>query len=98
MEYEVHAFLGTVCIGDALSHKYNVGEKRAILFYLKTDEGSDYNEVKATAMITELGFDNVEFSKIGKINHEIASTGSNKECYYDALNSGSALVLYSDPL
>ncbi|GAA3974497.1 hypothetical protein [Mucilaginibacter dorajii] len=98
MEYEVHAYLGTVCIGNDLSDKYTVGEKRAILFYLKADEGSSYDEIKAEDMIINLGFVNVEFSKIGKISHEKASVGSNKEYYYDAIEFGSALVLYTDPI
>jgi hypothetical protein len=98
MEYEVHAYLGTVYIGEELSEKYPVGEKRAIMFYLRSDKNSEYDENKAENMVFDLGFVNIEFSKVAKISPEKVILGSNKEYYYKALESGAALVLYSDPL
>jgi hypothetical protein len=98
MEYEVHAYLGTVYIGEGLSEKYTTGEKRAILFYLRADKDSEYDESKAENMIIDLGFVNIEFSKVGKVSPEKVALGSNKEYYYRAIESGSALVLYSDPI
>jgi hypothetical protein len=98
MEYEVHAFLGTVYIGERLSENYPMGEKRGILFYLRADKDSEYDENKAENKIIDLGFVNIQFSKVAKVSPEKVALSSNKEYYYEALESGAALVLYSDPL
>lgn len=98
MAYEVHIYSGTACITEKSSYKYPVGEKHPILLYLREEENSEYDPIEAEQIVSNLGLDNVEFSRMGKVSHDKATISNNKEYYHNALKSGSSLVLYTDPI
>ena len=98
MVYEVHIYLGAGCITEKSSYKYPIGEKHAILFYLREGKDSEYNPINAEEIISNHGLDNIEFSKMGKATHDKAINGNNREYYLNALENGSSLVLYRDPI
>jgi hypothetical protein len=98
MTFEIHIYLGTACITEKSSYKYPVGEKHAFLFYLKEDENSEYNQFKAEEIITNLGFNEIEFSKVGRLSPDKVGVGDKKKHFNNAVKSGSTLVLYRDPI
>ncbi len=98
MIYEVHIYMGTACITKRSQYKYPVGERHAFLFYLKEGENSEFNQIKAEKIIANLGLDEIEFSKAGKVSSDKIKTSQNKEYYDQAIESGSTLVLYTDPI
>ncbi len=98
MDYEIHIYLGTACIAEESAHKYPVGEKHAILFYLKEAKDSEYNHSKAKEIVTNLGFDKVEFTKAGKLHPDKMVTDEQKRNYENAMESGSTLILYTEPI
>jgi len=98
MSHEIHIFLGTVCIAEESTQKYPAGEKHAILFYLKEAKDSEYNHYKAKEIITKQGFDNVEFTKAGKLHPDKMATDEQKRNYENAIESGSTLILYTEPI
>jgi hypothetical protein len=98
MDYEIHIYLGTACIAERSTYNYPVGEKHPILFYLREDKDSEYNDLKAKQIVTNLAFDKVEFTKVGKLSLYKLKTDEQKRNYESAIKSGSALVLYSEPV
>jgi len=54
MDYEIHIYLGTACIAQGSQHNNPVGEKHPILFYLRENKDSEYNDSKAKQIVTNL--------------------------------------------
>lgn len=98
MNFEVHLYLGSAIITEKSKHTYPIGEKHAFLFYLKQEEKSEYNPLEAEDIITELGFSNIEFSKVGKVSPDKIGDGDKNEYYDNAVESGSTFILYEDPM
>lgn len=98
MNFEIHLYLGSAIITEKSKHSYPIGEKHAFLFYLKQKEKSEYNPLEAEDIITKLGFSNIEFSKVGKVNSDKIGNGDKKEYYDNAVASGSTFILYEDPI
>ncbi|WPU94150.1 hypothetical protein SNE25_01255 [Mucilaginibacter sabulilitoris] len=98
MEYEIHLFSGTACITEAATYKYPVGEKHAFLFFLRENKNSEYDSLKAEGLIISCGLNKIEFSREGKVSQEKAENSDKKKYYDAAIESGSALILYSDPI
>jgi hypothetical protein len=98
MDHEIHIYVGTACISKKSSYKYPIGEKHAFLFYLKEKDNSEYNPAKAKKLISNRGFDEIEFSRAGKVSLEKIGTGDNKEYYDNAVTTGSTFILYTDPI
>lgn len=98
MLFEIHQYVGSACIAEESDSEYPVGEKHAFLFYLKESKDSEYNLVKAEEIIADFGFDQIEFSRMGKLNPARAVVGEMKEYYDNAIESGSTFILYEDPI
>jgi len=98
MNFEIHIYLGSACIAEESNHNYPTGEKHAFLFYLKEDENSEYKPSKAEDIIVDLGFNKIEFSRIGKLSPDKIGNGDKKEYYDNAIESGSTFILYKDPM
>ncbi|WP_316838326.1 hypothetical protein [Pedobacter nutrimenti] len=98
MSFEIHIYLGSACITEKSKHKYPVGEKHAFLFYLKQDKNSEYAPLQAEDIIAELGFSNIEFSRVGKVSPDRIEHGDKKDYYDNAIEQGSTFVLYEDPM
>jgi len=98
MTYEIHLYVGSVHITEKLIHRYPVGEKHAFLFYLKELENSEYEPDKAADMIAKFGYDNIEFSRAGKLDPEKLRSEEKEEYYQNALKTGSTFILYKDPI
>lgn len=98
MNFEIHIYLGSACVTEKSKHKYPIGEKHAFLLYLKQEEKSGYNPIEAEEIIAELGFNNIEFSKVGKVSPDKIGHGDKKEYYDNAIESGFTFILYKDPM
>jgi hypothetical protein len=98
MDYEIHLFSGTACITEAANYKYPVGEKHAFLLFLRQFKNTEYNQFEAEQVVTSCGLNKIEFSRAGKVSQERVENSDKKEYYDSAIESGSALVLYSDPI
>lgn len=98
MAFEMHIYKGTGCITEKSKSGYPIGEKHAILLFLKEDENSDYNLIKAEETAFKTGLDQVEFSKSGKVSPDKIAGNTNEDAYNSAVELGSALILYSDPI
>lgn len=97
MQNEVHIFLGTAIIAEDHTSNYPIGEKHAILLFLREDIGSEYNLTRAKEIIRSCKLKMPEFTKIGRLDPNRISD-KHRDCYKEALESGSALVLYADPI
>jgi NADH dehydrogenase FAD-containing subunit len=98
VEYEVHLYSGTACITQKSTHNYPVGEKHAILLYLRAERGSEYDERKAEKLVTGAGLTGVEFSRVGKISLERVALSENKKYFDTALKNEFSLIVYSEPI
>lgn len=98
MESEIHLYLGSGCIEKVSNYKYPLGERHAFLLYLKADVGSEYDQANAEKAVFDLGINEIEFTKVGKLSLEKLGDSEKTEYYNNALETGSTLVLYSDPI
>ncbi|WP_316743849.1 hypothetical protein [Pedobacter antarcticus] len=96
MNFEIHIYLGSACISENSTRKYPLGERHAFLFYLREEEYSEYNVDKAEDRVAELGFDQIEFSRVGKLDSNRIYTEEKKEYYDNAIESGSTFIFYTD--
>jgi hypothetical protein len=94
-EYEVHMFLGKGRISGNLN--YPVGEVHAFIFYLLQYKDTDYDLDNAEETINEIGMDQIEFSKMGKLDASRVND-NNRVPYEKALEKGSSIVVYTDPI
>ena len=97
MNHEIHIFLGSACITKESIQNYPVGERHAFLFFMRVDADSEYNVAKAKKIVRDLGLNKIEFTKVGRLDPDRV-TDRNQELYSSAMDSGSAIVLYSDPI
>jgi hypothetical protein len=95
IKYEIHLFLGKGRVNEN-SH-FPAGEMHAFIFYLRQEKNSELDWITAEELITEAGIYEVEFSKAGKLDPSRVSE-KNMDPYESALNTGSSLNVYSDPL
>ncbi|NHA07180.1 hypothetical protein G7092_25505 [Mucilaginibacter sp. HC2] len=98
MFFEVHLYSGTVLITEKSKTKYLIGDKHAFLLYLRADPNAEYNQGDAEKIIFELGYDKIEFSRVGKVSPEKAAVSNNKIYYDNAIEAGASFVLYSAPI
>jgi len=98
MSYEIHIYLGTACTTSKSNYNYPEGERHAFLLYLKAEESSeiDYNAAEDTAI--DNGLINIEFSKAGKLDKNKLNNQEKLEYYNDAMEVGSTLIVYSEPI
>ncbi|MVN22665.1 hypothetical protein [Mucilaginibacter arboris] len=97
MDNEIHLFLGSACITKKSKSNYPIGERHAILFYLRQPKDSDYNTIEAKKIIRESGLNKIEFTKAGKLDFTKVNI-KNKEHYDNAIRHGSTIILYTDPI
>ena len=88
--------------GDATSRSqdvtgYPVGEKHALIVFLKQPEGSDHDWAAAEAIVAAAYWSNITLRRAGTLNGD-SPRGDLTESYQAALSSGSAIVIYTDPL
>ena len=95
---EVHIYLGSGCVWEKASLQYPIGERHPFLFYLKADKNSEYSLTDAEDVITSLGLNEIEFTKVGKLSPEKVNNDEKKEYYKNAMETGSTLIVYSDPI
>lgn len=94
-EYEVHIFLGKGrIIGDL---NYPIGEVHAFIFYLRQIKDNDYDLDNAEEIINEIGIDQIEFSKMGKLDKSKIND-NNRIPYENTLKKGSSIIIYTDPI
>ncbi|SDP29986.1 hypothetical protein SAMN05428975_1054 [Mucilaginibacter sp. OK268] len=98
MLFDVHLYSGTVLISEKSNTKYQIGDKHAFLLYVRADLNAEYNQGNAEEIIFDLGFEEIEFSRAGKVSPEKAAVSHNKIYYDNAVKSGASFVLYSDPI
>ncbi len=98
MAFVVHLFLGTVTAGPKKADKFTLGNRHAFLLYLRADKNSDYDEGKAKEIIEDHGWLNVTFSKAGTADPNSVKKPDQKFYCADALEKGSALVIYDEPV
>jgi hypothetical protein len=95
LKYEIHMFLGKGRVNEK-SH-YPIGEIHAFILYLRQPKNSELDWITAEDLITDSGIDEVEFSKAGKLDSSRVGE-DNMDPYENALEKGSSLIVYSDPL
>lgn len=98
MAFEMHLYIGTARATDKSNSVYPIGEKHAILLFIKEDVNSEYDSIKAEEIVVSTGWDNIEFTRCGKVSEDKIAGNSNEDSYYDAVESGSSLIIYGDPI
>lgn len=96
---EIILFLGTAAAGERNSQGYPVGEKHAVLLFLRQVKGAAPNWQKSAEALEQKGWSDVNLSDANSISvdalgsvhpHAIASYG-------DALKDGFAALVFSEP-
>jgi hypothetical protein len=98
MEHVIHIYLGTAVTTETCNSNYPIGEKHAFLLYLKATESSDYNVDEAELTVSDLGFTEIVFDKVGLLSPEKINTDEKKEYFDNAMNYGFTFVLYKHPI
>lgn len=97
---EVILFLGTATAGEDNSHGYPLGEKHAVLLFLRQVKGSAPSWSKATEGLEQKGWSNVSLSDANSISVEALDSVHPHAAasYADALKDGFAALVFSEPV
>jgi len=98
MENEIHIYIGSACVGEKSNLQYPIGERHPFLLYLRADKNSEYNAIEAETVIADIGLDEIEFTKVGKLSPEKVNNDEKREYYKNAIERGATLIVYSDPI
>ena len=98
---EIMIFLGDGCAGENNKFRYPVGEKHPLLGFLRQHKGSAPDFETVTNEVEKLGWKNVNFNRASTLtNVEVLNSmhPSASSSYEEAVNSGFAVIVYSDPI
>ena len=98
---EIAIFLGEGCAGQNNQFGYRVGEKHALVGFLRQHKGSPPDFETAQKEMENRGWKEVNFYRASTVvNVESLNTmhPSASASYEDAANKGFAVIVYSDPI
>ena len=97
--YEIHLFLGTAAAGSKSDQGYPVGERHAILVFLRQPTNTEPDWKRATSLVEDSGWTNVDLQKASKVDPKtLDQNPDSKKAYDEAMSNGKAMIVYSEPV
>ena len=96
---EIHLFFGIASAGQNSKLGYPVGERHAILVFLRQPANTEPDWEQARSYVEGAGWNRVDLQKASKVDPKtLDNNPDGKKAYEEAMSNGKAIIVYSDPV
>ncbi len=96
---EIHLFFGIASAGQNSELGYPVGERHAILVFLRQPANTEPYWEQAKSYVEGEGWKKVDLQKASKVDPKtVDDNPDGKKAYEEAMSNGKAIIVYSDPV